>query len=64
MKLLTQKKPRDLVIDNLSRKEIKLTLLCLLALTFQVSTASTIKTVASYASKHIEATMFIETDKQ
>ena len=48
MKLLTQKKPRDLVIDNLSRKEIKLTLLCLLALTFQVSTASTIKTVASY----------------
>ena len=48
MKLLTQKKPRDLVINKLSHKEIKLTLLSLLALTFQVSTASTIKTVASY----------------
>lgn len=48
MKLLTQKKPRDLVINNLSHKEIKLTLLSLLALTFQVSTASRIKTVASY----------------
>lgn len=48
MKLLTKKKPRDLGINNLSHKEIKLTLLSLLALTFQVSTASTLKTDASY----------------
>jgi TonB-linked SusC/RagA family outer membrane protein len=48
MKLLTTKKPRDLGINNLSHKEIKLTLLSLLALTFQVSTASTIETVTLY----------------
>ncbi|MFB3387441.1 SusC/RagA family TonB-linked outer membrane protein [Flavobacterium sp. LAR06] len=44
MKLLTQKKPRDFRINNLSRKEIKLTVLSLLAFTFQASAASTITT--------------------
>lgn len=46
MKLLTKKKPRDFVI-NLSHKEIKLAFLSLVALTFQVSTAATIKTVTA-----------------
>jgi TonB-linked SusC/RagA family outer membrane protein len=44
MKLLTQKKPRDFRINNLSGKEIKLTLLSLLVFTFQASAASTINT--------------------
>jgi TonB-linked SusC/RagA family outer membrane protein len=44
MKLLTQKKPRDFRINNLSSKEVKLTVLSLLALTFQVSAASSIPT--------------------
>jgi TonB-linked SusC/RagA family outer membrane protein len=44
MKLLTQKKPRDFRINNLSRKEIKLTVLSLLVFTFQASAASTINT--------------------
>lgn len=44
MKLLTQKKPRDFRINNLSRKEIKLTVLSLLVFTFQASAASTIAT--------------------
>ncbi|SHL91624.1 SusC/RagA family TonB-linked outer membrane protein [Flavobacterium saccharophilum] len=44
MKLLTQKKPRDFRINNLSGKEIKLTVLSLLAFTFQASAASTITT--------------------
>ncbi|KQX15780.1 TonB-dependent receptor [Flavobacterium sp. Root420] len=42
MKLLTQKKPRDFRINNLSGKEIKLTVLSLLVFTFQASAASTI----------------------
>ncbi len=44
MKLLTQKKPRDFRIHNLSRKEIKLTVLSLLVFTFQASATSTITT--------------------
>ncbi|QOG01839.1 TonB-dependent receptor [Flavobacterium sp. MDT1-60] len=44
MKLLTQKKPRDFRINNLSGKEIKLTVLSLLVFTFQASAASTINT--------------------
>lgn len=44
MKLLTQKKPRDFRISNVSNKEIKLTILSLLALTFQASAASSINT--------------------
>ncbi|RKR08516.1 hypothetical protein C8C82_0390 [Flavobacterium sp. 81] len=44
MKLLTQKKPRDFRITNVSNKEIKLTILSLLALTFQASAASSINT--------------------
>ncbi|GAA6770632.1 carboxypeptidase-like regulatory domain-containing protein [Flavobacterium sp. CGRL2] len=44
MKLLTQKKPRDFRINNLSRKEIKLTILSLLVFTFQASAASSINT--------------------
>ncbi|MFG4001745.1 SusC/RagA family TonB-linked outer membrane protein [Flavobacterium aquidurense] len=42
MKLLTQKKPRDFRINNLSGKEIKLTILSLLAFTFQASAAAPI----------------------
>jgi len=44
MKLLTQKKPRDFRISNVSNKEIKLTILSLFALTFQASAASSINT--------------------
>ena len=44
MKLLTQKKPRNSRIINLSRNEIKLTILSLLAFTFQVSAITTIST--------------------
>ena len=40
MKLLTQKKPRDFRINNLSGKEIKLTILSLLVFTFQASAAT------------------------
>lgn len=43
MKLLTQKKPRDFRINNLSGKEFKLTLLSLLVFTFQAPAASSIK---------------------
>lgn len=42
MKLLTQKKPRDFRINNLSSKEIKLTILSLLVFTFQASASSSI----------------------
>jgi TonB-linked SusC/RagA family outer membrane protein len=55
MKFLTQKKPRDFRINNLSSKEIKLTVLFLLALTFQVSAASTITT--TYKNK---TSLFVE----
>lgn len=44
MKLLTQKKPRDFRINNLSSKEIKLTILSLLVFTLQASAASSINT--------------------
>ncbi|MBL0737067.1 TonB-dependent receptor [Flavobacterium sp. GN10] len=44
MKLLTQKKPRDFRINNLSRKEIGITVLSLLVFTFQASAASSINT--------------------
>ncbi|MCV9930762.1 TonB-dependent receptor [Flavobacterium sp. LS1R47] len=40
MKLLIKKKPRDLWFNQPSRKEIKLTILSLFALTFQISTAA------------------------
>ncbi|TPG41810.1 SusC/RagA family TonB-linked outer membrane protein [Flavobacterium pectinovorum] len=55
MKLLTQKKPRDFRITNVSNKEIKLTILSLLALTFQASAASSIHT----SSKN-NVTLFFE----
>ena len=42
MKLLTQKKPRDFRLNNLSRKEIGITVLSLLVFTFQASAASSI----------------------
>ncbi|MBS7256077.1 SusC/RagA family TonB-linked outer membrane protein [Flavobacterium branchiicola] len=46
MKLLTQKKPRDFRINNLSGKEFKLTLLSLLVFTFQAPAASSINASA------------------
>ncbi|MRX67296.1 TonB-linked outer membrane protein, SusC/RagA family [Flavobacterium resistens] len=58
MKLLTQKKPRDFRINNLSRKEIKLTVLSLLALTFQASAATSISTSnKNYTSLFFEKTV-------
>ncbi|RED26404.1 TonB-linked SusC/RagA family outer membrane protein [Flavobacterium cutihirudinis] len=55
MKLLTQKKPRDFRINNLSGKEFKLTLLSLLVFTFQAPAASSIK-----ASEKDNASLFFE----
>ncbi|WP_431244755.1 carboxypeptidase-like regulatory domain-containing protein [Flavobacterium sp. P21] len=58
MKLLTQKKPRDFRINNLSGKEIKLTLLSLLAFTFQASAVSSINTSEkNYSSIFFEKTI-------
>ena len=58
MKFLTQKKPRDFRINTLSSKEVKLTVLSLLALTFQVSAASTITTThKSKTSLFVEKTV-------
>ncbi len=47
MKLLIKKKPRDLWFNKPSRKEIKLTILSLFALTFQFSTAAPSKSNSS-----------------
>lgn len=47
MKLLIKKKPRDLWFNRPSRKEIKLTILSLFALTFQISTAAPSKSNSS-----------------
>ncbi|MCC9073765.1 TonB-dependent receptor [Flavobacterium sp. F-65] len=47
MKLLIKKKPRDLWFNKPSRKEIKLTILSLFALTFQISTAAPSKPTSS-----------------
>ncbi|WPO77282.1 TonB-dependent receptor [Flavobacterium sp. KACC 22761] len=58
MKLLTQKKPRDFRINNLSGKEIKLTLLSLLAFTFQASAVSSINiSEKNYSSIFFEKTI-------
>ncbi|MTH14235.1 TonB-dependent receptor [Flavobacterium sp. LC2016-01] len=58
MKLLTQKKPRDFRINNLSRKEIKLTVLSLLVFTFQASAAASISTSdKNYTSLFFEKTI-------
>lgn len=48
MKFSSEKKPRNLWLNPLSGKEIKLTLLSILMLTFQVSEASTTKKISNY----------------
>lgn len=47
MKLLIKKKPRSLLLQKFSGKEIKLTILSLFALTFQISVAAPLKTTNS-----------------
>ncbi|UUW06905.1 TonB-dependent receptor [Flavobacterium plurextorum] len=59
MKLLTQKKPRDFRINNLSGKEIKLTILSLLVFTFQASAATSV----SVSSKNNTSLFFEKTVK-
>lgn len=62
MKLLTQKKPRDFRINNLSSKEIKLTILSLLVFTFHASASSSINNadknnISIYFEKTVKGTV-------